>query len=140
MEVRICQLPSCGNEFKPHITNVKKGHGKFCSQKCWAKYRHLASLVTKICKVCGVAFKGKKKRITCSKSCGTKWMVMSRKKRTTYRNKTIIGNITKEEADIIRDLRAMPEIIPKITTMLNARKTMIRVYGRFINERVVKDR
>ena len=65
---------------------------------------------------------------------------MSRKKRTTYRNKTIIGNITKEEADIIRDLRAMPEIIPKITTMLNARKTMIRVYGRFINERVVKDR
>ena len=139
MTLRNCFLPQCGKEFKPHTTNLKRGHGKFCSTKCWAKYRHIQSLVTKTCKVCGAVFKGKKKRKVCSKKCGTRWMVMSRRKRTTYREKKIIGNLSKIEADIIRDLREMPEIVNKIIKILKARQTMKRVCGRFINERVSDD-
>ncbi len=137
MELKKCL--QCGEKFKPHITNLKRGHGKFCSTKCWAKFRHIQSLVTKTCKVCNAVFKGKKKRKVCSKKCGTRWMVMSRKKRTTYRKKRIIGNLSKIESDIIRDIREMPEIIPKICKILDARSTMYRVYGRYVKERVRDD-
>lgn len=139
MEKRICQLKSCGKEFKPHSSNVKLGNGRFCSKQCWGKYRHLQSLELKICKICGAPFKGRKKRIVCSKTCGTKWMVKFRKKRKTYAGKKIIGNLKPEESEIIRDMRTMPEIVDKVVEMLNARKTMKNVYGRFIKERVVKD-
>ena len=63
---------------------------------------------------------------------------MFRKKRDTYAGKIIVGNLKPEESEIIRDMRLMPEIVPKIVEMLNARKTMKNVYGRFINEKVVK--
>ena len=53
--------------------------------------------------------------------------------------KKIIGNLSKIEADIIRDLREMPEIVNKIIKILKARQTMKRVCGRFINERVSDD-
>ena len=136
MELKKCL--QCGEKFKPHITNLKRGHGKFCSTKCWARFRHIQSLVTKTCNVCGAVFKGKKKRKVCSKKCGTRWMVISRKKRTTYGRKKIIGNLSKLETDIIRQLRDMPEIFTKIKQILDARAMMIRVCGRFIKE-VVND-
>ena len=139
MEERICQLQSCGKKFIPHCSNVKLGNGRFCSKQCWGKYRHLQSLELKVCKICGAPFKGRKKRIVCSRTCGTEWMVRFRKKRDTYAGKIIVGNLKSEESEIIRNIRLMPEIIPKIIEMLNARKTMKKVYGRFINERVVKD-
>jgi len=137
MELKKCL--QCGNDFKPHITNLKRGHGKFCSTKCWARFRHIQSLVTKTCNVCGAVFKGKKKRKVCSKKCGTKWMVLSRKKRTTYGKKKIIGTLSKIEAAIIRQLREMPEIVAKIISILDARSTMYRVYGKYVKERVRDD-
>ena len=138
MEERICQLSTCGKKFKPHSSNVKLGNGRFCSKKCWGRFRHLQSLELKICKICGAPFKGRKRRIVCSRTCGTKWMVMFRKKRETYAGKIIIGNLKPEESELIRDMRIMPEIVPKIVEMLNARKTMIRVYGPYINKGIVK--
>jgi len=89
--------------------------------------------------MCGAVFKGKKERKVCSKKCGTRWMITSRKKRTTYAKKRIIGTLNKVEADIIRNLRDMPEIIPKITEILKARATMYRVYGRYMKEIVHDD-
>lgn len=136
MEFKKCL--QCGIRFRPHITNFKRGQGKFCSTKCYGKYRHIQSLVTKKCNVCGAVFKGKNKRKVCSKKCGTVWMVMSRRKRTTYRNKLIINNLSQEEMDIIRHIRNMPETLPVISKIIKARARMYRVCGEYIKE-VVDD-
>jgi hypothetical protein len=129
MNFRTCKLDECGNQFKPHVANLKRGHGKFCSTKCWARYRHNQSLVTKTCNVCKAVFKGKKKRKVCSKKCGTRWMVISRKQRTTYRKKLIIGNLSKTEASVIRNLRKMPEMMPKVVEILGARSIALQAFG-----------
>ncbi len=84
---RVCKV--CGKEFKVKKNEVKKGYGKFCSQKCTGKWRSESfsgenspnwkgGKVSRFCKVCGKKFKVKQEKVKkgygkfCSHKCARK--------------------------------------------------------------------
>jgi len=58
-------------------------------------------------------------------------MVISRKQRTTYRKKLIIRNLSDVERIVVRGLREMPEILPNIVEIVNARSLAIKAFGQY---------
>ena len=77
---------TCGKEFYAAPSEVKKGHGKFCSHGCWAEHRRKTpwikhgkmtiSGIDKTCPICKVPFRtsGLKRheRTYCSRACALK--------------------------------------------------------------------
>ena len=80
---RICK--QCGNKFLAHLSDIKRGGGKFCSKDCSSKY-HIGennsswtNRISKVCKQCGKQFKisgveeRKGRGAFCSHKCYTIW-------------------------------------------------------------------
>ena len=76
---RVCEI--CNKEFEAHLSNIKRGRARFCSNQC--KRAYYSNLFRKrekrLCKWCGKAFEEKPARVKigkgifCSKECYTKW-------------------------------------------------------------------
>ncbi len=76
---RICE--QCGKEF--YTTSAAAGRARFCSDKCMAKHRRDSGVdnETRRCSICGKEFQCNRyaKQKTCSRECGAKSMVASRR-------------------------------------------------------------
>ena len=64
----------CKKEFIAELSNLKRGHAKFCSKSCSCSYQNEnRKLIKKKCEVCGKAFQTKCSHAKhCSRSCGNR--------------------------------------------------------------------
>lgn len=114
----------CGEDFKTHLSEVKKGHGKFCSLKCWGVWKSgnwvgykspswKGGDVKKKCILCGknVLIKRSQDRLGFGKFCSRKCFGIWRTKNFSGKNHPLWNKIEKH-CEVCGDSRyVVPAII-----------------------------